>query len=176
MTDPTPDPLREALTFLRRRLVGTPPDVDAGDVWMASLLDEAEAIGRAALRSTPAAPQPDAGLREALGTASDTIDRMGWELDRLRQPDAGTTTDCPLVGVHEHAFRGPHRFHEWEPKGEPMQGRGSEFRAALLATSGVTLDPRPAPDTQVSEPATSDTNSPAGVSPRPRCAARGAAG
>ena len=89
MTDPTPDPLREALTFLRRRLVGTPPDVDAGDVWMASLLDEAEAIGRAALRSTPAAPQPDAGLREALGTASDTIDRMGWELDRLRQPDAG---------------------------------------------------------------------------------------
>ena len=48
-----------------------------------------------------------------------------------------------------------------------MQGRGSEFRAALLATSGVTLDPRPAPDTQVSEPATSDTNSPAGYRPAP---------
>jgi hypothetical protein len=26
-----------------------------------------------------------------------------------------TTTDCPLRGVHAHAFRGPHRFHEWDP-------------------------------------------------------------
>jgi hypothetical protein len=29
---------------------------------------------------------------------------------------SGTTTDCPLVGVHEHAFRGPHRFREWDPE------------------------------------------------------------
>jgi hypothetical protein len=29
--------------------------------------------------------------------------------------EEGTTTLCPLVGVHVHAFRGPHRFHEWDP-------------------------------------------------------------
>jgi hypothetical protein len=28
---------------------------------------------------------------------------------------AGTMTECPLEGVHEHAFRGPHRFREWYP-------------------------------------------------------------
>jgi hypothetical protein len=27
----------------------------------------------------------------------------------------GTETNCPLEGVHEHPFRGPHRFREWEP-------------------------------------------------------------
>lgn len=27
----------------------------------------------------------------------------------------GIETRCPIVGVHEHAFRGPHRFQEWEP-------------------------------------------------------------
>ena len=30
-------------------------------------------------------------------------------------PLDGTLTECPLKGVHEHAFRGPHRFREWEP-------------------------------------------------------------
>ena len=32
------------------------------------------------------------------------------------QPVGGIETRCPLVGVHEHAFRGPHRFREWEPQ------------------------------------------------------------
>ena len=27
----------------------------------------------------------------------------------------GTTTDCPQTGVHNHPFRGPHRFTEWYP-------------------------------------------------------------
>jgi hypothetical protein len=27
----------------------------------------------------------------------------------------GTMTWCPLPGVHEHAFRGPHKFKEWDP-------------------------------------------------------------
>jgi hypothetical protein len=27
----------------------------------------------------------------------------------------GTETHCPIEGVHTHAFRGPHRFREWEP-------------------------------------------------------------
>lgn len=49
-SEPTLDEgLREALAFLRKRLVGTPPNVDAEDVWMASVLDEAEAVGRAAV-------------------------------------------------------------------------------------------------------------------------------
>jgi hypothetical protein len=29
--------------------------------------------------------------------------------------DDGTDTWCPLPGVHEHAFRGPHHFREWDP-------------------------------------------------------------
>lgn len=44
--------LREALAFLRKRLVGTPPNVDMEDAWMASLLDEAEQIGRATLAAS----------------------------------------------------------------------------------------------------------------------------
>lgn len=39
----------------------------------------------------------------------------GANYDKFARPADGTTTDCPLVGVHEHAFRGPHRFHEWDP-------------------------------------------------------------
>jgi hypothetical protein len=27
----------------------------------------------------------------------------------------GTMTRCNIVGIHEHVFRGPHRFKEWEP-------------------------------------------------------------
>lgn len=40
--------LDAAMAFLRRRLVGSPPNVDGEDVYFASLLDEAEAVGRAA--------------------------------------------------------------------------------------------------------------------------------
>ena len=46
------DDLRAALNFLRKRLVGVPPNVDSEDVWMASMLDEAEAVGRAALAAS----------------------------------------------------------------------------------------------------------------------------
>lgn len=34
---------------------------------------------------------------------------------RLDQYVSGTLTNCPIEGVHEHVFRGPHRFREWEP-------------------------------------------------------------
>lgn len=37
-------------------------------------------------------------------------------LDAARAPrndGDGTTTDCPQEGVHDHPFRGPHRFTEW---------------------------------------------------------------
>ena len=29
--------------------------------------------------------------------------------------EGGTLTRCSIEGVHEHAFRGPHRFREWDP-------------------------------------------------------------
>lgn len=38
----------------------------------------------------------------------------------------GTTTDCTLPGVHEHAFRGPHRFHEWDPDAGLTDLRGAK--------------------------------------------------
>ena len=35
--------------------------------------------------------------------------------DPARAEGSGTTTECPLDGVHEHSFRGPHTFTEWYP-------------------------------------------------------------
>ena len=48
-------------------------------------------------------------------------DGTGWALAKgngwvsAPRPHDGTETNCPLEGVHEHPFRGPHRFREWEP-------------------------------------------------------------
>jgi hypothetical protein len=77
---------------------------------------------------------PDEGLREAAQALVDLWDTFNFPytsafvptLDRLRAALAatpapapldveGTLTACPLVGVHAHSFRGPHRFREWEP-------------------------------------------------------------
>ena len=56
-TGPRPDNgIDAAFAFLRKRLVGTPPNVDMEDAWMASLLDEAEALARL---STPRTETPD---------------------------------------------------------------------------------------------------------------------
>jgi hypothetical protein len=41
------------------------------------------------------------------------IDRQPVGLEVEQAVGSGTETYCPLVGVHEHAFRGPHRFREW---------------------------------------------------------------
>lgn len=96
-------------------------------------------------------------LREALDTLrnNDRTDSMspfwnGWdaalaavnwdaalaaaEAARAADPPALDVieTRCPLVGVHEHAFRGPHRFREWDPADadEPTEhsGKPHEFR------------------------------------------------
>jgi hypothetical protein len=32
---------------------------------------------------------------------------------------SGVQTDCPLEGVHNHSFRGPHTFREWYPAFTP---------------------------------------------------------
>ena len=41
----------------------------------------------------------------------------GYALGDIQEPRPGvgdgTTTDCPQMGVHDHPFRGPHRFTEW---------------------------------------------------------------
>jgi hypothetical protein len=49
-----------------------------------------------------------------------------------RTPDDGTLTNCPLDGVHEHAFRGPHTFREWDPGTTPGDIAGSGERLGLL--------------------------------------------
>jgi hypothetical protein len=53
--------LDAAITFLRKRLVGVPPNVDGEDMWFASLLDEAEAKGRTALAPDASEGEPTDG-------------------------------------------------------------------------------------------------------------------
>lgn len=79
----TDDALAAAIAFLRKRLVSTPPNVDMEDVWFASLLDEAEAVGRAAL-ATPA-PTEDATLDSAYRMALGQIEHDGEVINRLKQ-------------------------------------------------------------------------------------------
>lgn len=51
-------------------------------------------------------------------------------LARSESPSPDTTTHCPMHGVHEHAFRGPHVFREWEP-GEPRESPAEDQLAAV---------------------------------------------
>jgi hypothetical protein len=49
---------------------------------------------------------------------ADRLEKVDTAIIRALTPEAtapGTLTNCPLAGVHEHVFRGPHRFREWEP-------------------------------------------------------------
>jgi hypothetical protein len=59
---PSPDTgagLRVAFAYLRKHLVGTPPNVDGEDAWIAGRIDEAEQIALRALPEQP--PSLDAG-------------------------------------------------------------------------------------------------------------------
>ncbi len=71
---------------------------------------------------TPLSPEEEASLRGSVAWLQSKGKSWAGRHDILRllatldaERVGGTTTDCPLVGVHEHAFRGPHRFHEWDP-------------------------------------------------------------
>jgi hypothetical protein len=57
----------------------------------------------------------------------------------------GTLTRCPVVGVHEHAFRGPHRFREWDPTPHAgtlvaaREGQGLDVERLIGAMNAVAL-------------------------------------
>ena len=52
------------------------------------------------------------------GELASRLVARGWVIEgwlAAAPVPSGTETNCPIEGVHEHAFRGPHRFREWEP-------------------------------------------------------------
>jgi len=52
-------------------------------------------------------------------------------------PERGTVTECPLKGVHEHVFRGPHGFREWVGSSDPEAVETTdEFLAGLRRLRG----------------------------------------
>ena len=59
----------------------------------------------------------DKPAAEAARWAITDLDLARAALSEAAPPSGldSTETRCSLEGVHEHAFRGPHRFREWEP-------------------------------------------------------------
>jgi hypothetical protein len=84
-------------------------------------------------------------------TTAESRERNAASLARLASPDdvagSGTRTDCSLEGVHEHAFRGPHTFREWEPGTTPddVAGSGERLNVAMLASALSFAHPGPRP-------------------------------
>lgn len=99
-----PADLRAALDFLRKRLVGTPPNVDMEDAYMASLLDEAEAVGRAALSGDRPSPEadPQPRLPTAAGGHVHTLECDGCVrlTQAVRLNEAGTADHAPDCDVN----------------------------------------------------------------------------
>lgn len=59
---------------------------------------------------------------EAAAAALERLPKLEAALDKAL---SGTFNDCTLHGPHEHAFRGPHYFREWDPADYPQYGRPS---------------------------------------------------
>lgn len=60
-------------------------------------------------------PHPDDGHKHWYACVRCGVDNGINEAATGPRDEGGTLTRCALDGVHEHAFRGPHVFREWEP-------------------------------------------------------------
>jgi plasmid stabilization system protein ParE len=92
--------LREQITVLRT----------SNDQELAIARRAADAAGRSAEWDGGHHDGWDDALEAVLAALAATPEQ-GPGLD----DDGGVMTWCPLTGVHEHAFRGPHKFKEWDP-------------------------------------------------------------